>query len=204
MLRVKGISHGYQGGPDILVDLNLEVFEGERLAVMGPSGSGKSTLLAILGGLARPRRGSVSSRRGEGGIPSVAWVLQTVNVLSDRSVIDNVAVGALGGGCRWREALSVARRELHRVGLGDRESVAVRVLSGGEAQRVVIARALASSAELILADEPTGQLDARTTDEVLDILLGAHGRTIVVVTHDVSVAARCDRTLHLVDGQLVP
>jgi len=204
VLKVEGISHGYEEGHDILVDLNLEVFEGERLAIMGPSGSGKSTLLAIIGGLIRPRRGSVRVCSGEDEASTVAWVLQTVNVLSDRPVIDNVAVGALAGGCRWRDAVAVARQELKRVGLGDHASAPVRLLSGGEAQRVVIARALASSAEVILADEPTGQLDARTTDDVLDILLGPHGRTTVVVTHDVSVAARCDRTMHLVDGRLAP
>src|SRR5690606_3454326 len=130
---------------------------------------------------------------------------QTVNVLADRPVVDNVCLGAYSRGVGREEALRRARQQLAAVGLGDRGDDPVRVLSGGEVQRVVIARALASGRPVLLADEPTGQLDAATTDTVLSVLLDRdHGRSVVVVTHDLEVAGRCDRVLRLRDGVLDP
>lgn len=179
------------------------------VAIAGPSGSGKTTLLALLGGLLPVQSGDVRLVDGAG-TPhrtrdTVAWVLQTGNVLADRNVVDNVCLGGFQGGLDRRRAFGEARRWLALVGLGERAGAQVRVLSGGEVQRVVIARALASGRPLLLADEPTGQLDAATTESVLAVLLDrAHGRSVAVVTHDPQVAQRCDRVLRLHNGTLHP
>jgi ABC-type lipoprotein export system ATPase subunit len=189
----------------VLAGADLAVDEGETVAILGPSGSGKSTLLSVLGGLVRPTDGSVRVEGGDGGLRDVsAWVLQTVNVLPERSVLDNVAVGGLTRGLTRASARADAARRLDGVGLGGRLAEPVRVLSGGEVQRVVIARALASGRPFILADEPTGQLDRATSDVVLDALFTtAGGAAVVVVTHDPDVAARCDRVARIHDGMVV-
>lgn len=192
--------------PDVLAGAQLEVPMGRTVAIAGPSGSGKTTLLALLGGLLRPRQGQVRVEGGHVETPAenVAWVLQTVNVLSDRSVLDNAALGAFGDGANLGSARERARESLDQVGLGPLVDRPIRTLSGGETQRVVIARALCSLRPFILADEPTGQLDRRTTDGVLESLLtDTHGKGVVIVTHDPTVASRCDRTLYLADGVLM-
>lgn len=191
----------------VLAGADLVVEEGESVAILGPSGSGKSTLLSVLGGLVRPNSGGV--RVEDGGAQSrpadvTAWVLQTVNVLPERSVLDNVAVAALTRGLSRAAAAEDARVRLQAVGLGARLGDPVRVLSGGEVQRVVIARALCSGRPFILADEPTGQLDRAASDVVLDALFTtAGGAGVVVVTHDPEVAARCDRVARIDDGVVV-
>lgn len=191
----------------IVTDLSVNLGPGESAAIIGPSGVGKTTVLALLGGLLQPQQGTIRVQDGGRGphpAGSVAWVLQTINVFNDRSVLDNVAVGALADGCGRPEAEEIAVRSLRRVGLDERSSDPVRRLSGGEMQRVVIARALASARPFILADEPTGQLDTHTTQSVLDALIGSSdARGLLVVTHDPAVASRCDRTLVLNDGTLV-
>jgi ABC-type lipoprotein export system ATPase subunit len=192
--------------PDVLAGAELMVPMGRTVAISGPSGSGKTTLLALLGGLLRPREGHVrvEGARPETPAENVAWVLQTVNVLPDRSVLDNAALGAFGDGANLGSARERAREALGQVGLGPLVDRPIRTLSGGETQRVVIARALCSLRPFILADEPTGQLDRRTTDGVLESLLtDTHGKGVVIVTHDPTVAHRCDRTVYLVDGALV-
>jgi ABC-type lipoprotein export system ATPase subunit len=209
-LTVRGLRHRYlRHAPYVLKGIDLELGEGEAVAITGPSGSGKTTLLALLGGLIPVQSGKVQVINGDGSAhpPSaqVAWVLQTVNVLSDRTVSDNVCLGGFSRGLSRSDAVSEAQRWLERVGLADRAEEPVRVLSGGEIQRVVIARALVSGRPLLLADEPTGQLDAATTDSVLSVLLDrSHGRSVIVVTHDPEVARRCDRALRLHDGVLHP
>ncbi len=174
--------------------------------MVGPSGSGKTTFLAILGGLLRPRSGRVFLERDGNELPvaeHVSWVLQTVNVLADRSVLDNVAVGALADGLDRATAAARARTALAAVGLAGTDERPVRTLSGGEAQRVVIARAAVSDRPVLLADEPTGQLDQQTSAHVIDVLLtSAVGKITVVVTHDPAVAARCTRTVTLGAGHL--
>jgi putative ABC transport system ATP-binding protein/lipoprotein-releasing system ATP-binding protein len=186
-------------GADLVVD------EGETVAILGPSGSGKSTLLSVLGGLVRPTAGGVRVEGAAGGLRDVsAWVLQTVNVLPERSVLDNVVLGGLTRGLTRASAVAEATVRLDAVGLGGRLDEPVRVLSGGEVQRVVIARALASGRPFILADEPTGQLDRATSDVVLDALFTtAGGAAVVVVTHDPEVAARCGRVARIDDGVVV-
>lgn len=193
----------------VLSDAHLAVEEGESVAVLGPSGSGKSTLLSVLGGLLAPTRGSAHVQRPDGAVvrlrDACAWVLQTVNVLPERSALDNVAVAGMACGLSRREALGDARGRLSAVGLQDRAGDPARQLSGGEVQRVVIARALASRRPFILADEPTGQLDRSTSDIVLDALFTSTGGAgVVVVTHDPAVAERCGRLVRLDDGVTVP
>lgn len=192
----------------VLVGADLAVDTGETVAILGPSGSGKSTLLSVLGGLVRPDDGAV--RVDDATVPAAelrrltAWILQTVNVLPERSVLDNVLVGALTRGLTPAQARPEALARLEDVGLAERAHDRARLLSGGEVQRVVIARALVSGRPFVLADEPTGQLDRATSEVVLDALFAAtRGAGVVVVTHDPDVAARCTRTVRILDGVVV-
>lgn len=201
----------YRGLADpVLRGATVEVVRGETVAVLGPSGSGKSTLLAVLGGLVRPTNGTVRVDIDGSAAPRptdvTTWILQTTNVFSERTALDNVAVAALTLGVSVREAYLVAARHLAAVGLFDRRNSLARHLSGGEVQRVVIARALASRRPFILADEPTGQLDHATTCVVLDALFEAvdESAALIVATHDPTVAERCERVVHIVDGRIVP
>ncbi|AEE47052.1 ABC transporter ATP-binding protein [Cellulomonas fimi] len=192
---------------DVLAGACLRVAQGETIAVLGPSGSGKSTLLSVLGGLVAPTRGSAHLDHAERqSLRDVtAWVLQTVNVLPERSALDNAAIAGLTRGMSHAAARKEAQVRLSDVGLGDRLDDAAKVLSGGELQRVVIARALMSARPFILADEPTGQLDRATSDIVLDALFhSAAGAAVVVVTHDRAVAERCNRVVRIHDGVVRP
>lgn len=201
----------------------LEVSTGETVAILGPSGSGKSTLLSVLGGLLRPDAGTVEVVPDgndpvgvAGSLPASAtsWILQTTNVLPERTAEHNVAVAAALAGTAWAESLTRARDALALVGLADRSTARVKVLSGGEVQRVVTARALVAGRPFVLADEPTGQLDHATTEVVLDALFAAvrahrgvdacpTATGLVVVTHDPAVARRCDRSVRIDDGRVV-
>jgi putative ABC transport system ATP-binding protein/lipoprotein-releasing system ATP-binding protein len=205
-LSARAVGHRI-GDRQLLHRLDLDVAVGDSVAVVGPSGAGKSTFLAILGGLLAPDEGQVTVTGAPGGrsavADSVSWVLQTVNVLSDRSVLHNVALGALSDGLEWDQACELAAPALDLVGLAPFAGRPVRSLSGGEVQRVVIARALVSRRPFVLADEPTGQLDAGTTERVMDSLLAAtRTQGLLVVTHDMTVAHRCARVLRLHDGRL--
>lgn len=211
-LELNGISHRYGKGPLVLGDVDLVVAAGETVALMGPSGSGKSTLLSIAGLLTTPTDGTV--RVGGDDVPAsdggrsrmrterYSWVFQTVNVFGARTAQDNVEVGLLSQGVPRGEAAQRARDALDAVGLAAHRNKPVRTLSGGEVQRVCIARATAVRPLLILADEPTGQLDRGTSDVVLDALWAArHPQSVLLVaTHDPEVAARCDRIVRLLDG----
>jgi putative ABC transport system ATP-binding protein len=199
---------------DVLRDVTLDIASGQTVAVAGPSGSGKTSLLLLLAGLERPGAGSVSLggrrldtmdsdaladlRRDRIGI-----VFQSFHLLPSLSALDNVALPLQIAG--HRDALPRARAQLDRVGLGGRLTHYPSQLSGGEQQRVAIARALVHRPELLLADEPTGNLDDHTGALIRELLFELHrdsGTTMVLVTHDLSFAARCDRVLHLHDGQL--
>lgn len=205
-LVADSLTYAHRGGPTLLDSVDLRVEVGQPVAIIGPSGSGKTTMLALLGGLLRPQQGSVGllvDGRTHPVERSVAWVLQTVNVLSDRTVIDNVAVGAFADGLDRDAATARAEAALAAVGLAGAGPRPVRSLSGGEAQRVVIARAAVSDHPVLLADEPTGQLDQRTSGEVIEALLtSAADKVTVVVTHDPAIAARCSRTLTLGAGTI--
>lgn len=191
----------------MLAGVSFEVPGGSSLAIVGPSGTGKTTLLALLGGLLTPDAGTAQVVLSDGVRcavgPLASWVLQTVNVLPDRSVADNVALGAYAGGAGRQAALARVEPALAQVGLAGYVPRPVRTLSGGEVQRVVIARALVSDRPVVLADEPTGQLDPRTTSGVAAALLtAARGRIVVVVTHDPAVAALCSHVLRLDSGRV--
>lgn len=217
-LSARGVTVRFDGSDAPVLDgADLEVRTGETVAIVGPSGSGKSTLLSVLGGLLAPDAGTVAVLTDDGadtGVPLAAassWILQTTNVLPERTAVENVAISAALAGVAWCDALDRAHAALALVGLADRAGSRARVLSGGEVQRVVTARALVADRAFVLADEPTGQLDSATTASVLDSLLGAvrahpvTGRAagLVVVTHDPEVARRCDRAVRLDSGRVV-
>jgi ABC-type lipoprotein export system ATPase subunit len=197
-----------------LRDLSF-VFPGDHsTAVVGPSGSGKTTLLAIAGLLTRPTAGQVvvdgevvaaGSRRAAEVRPRLfAWVFQTVNVLNGRSVEDNTMLGLLAQGEPEGDARQAACEALAIVGLEGFEHRKAASLSGGELQRICIARAIASRPRILLADEPTGQLDRVTTQQVTRALITGRppGTTLIIVTHDPNVARQCDLVVALQDGQL--
>jgi putative ABC transport system ATP-binding protein len=197
------------------VDLTVE--ESEFLAIMGPSGSGKSTLLYLIGGLERPTSGTVRLRESDLSTldddalsrlrrTELGFIFQFFNLIPVLTAHENVAMPLILDGTPRAEALKRADEMLAQVGLADRGSHRPAELSGGEQQRVALARALVAHPALILADEPTGNLDSRSSDEVVQQLRRVTddlGRTIVVVTHDPRVAAYADRIIFLKDGQIV-
>jgi putative ABC transport system ATP-binding protein len=198
-----------------LHDLNLNIEQGEYAAIMGPSGSGKSTLLNMLGCLDRPTRGTyrladedvsgldddeLSAIRGA----RIGFIFQSYNLIAQLNVIENIEVPMFYQGVGEQESERRAHELAEMVGLGDRTKHRPFELSGGEQQRVAIARALANNPVIILADEPTGNLDSESGRGILNILddLHAQGKTLVVVTHDKNIAKRAQRTIHLLDGQI--
>ena len=198
-----------------LETVNLHVPKGEFLAVTGPSGSGKTTLMNILGCLDRPTNGRyllngqpVSDLTGSSAADirnqKIGFVFQSFNLISSMSALENVELPLLLRGVSRKERRKIAREALSRVGLGQRADHRPAELSGGQQQRVAIARVLAADPPLILADEPTGNLDAVTGRGILSILDGLHreGRTIVMITHNPAVAAAAPRTLRMENGRL--
>jgi putative ABC transport system ATP-binding protein len=199
-----------------LVDVSLDVMPGEFVAIVGPSGSGKSTMMNILGCLDRPTAGAYRlagtpvaelDDNGLAGLRSrtIGFVFQSYNLLPRTSALDNVATPLLYQGVSRRDRAARATSALERLGLGDRLDHEPTELSGGQQQRVAIARALVTEPALILADEPTGNLDSHAGADVLALLHELHdaGRTIVLITHDAEVAKTADRQVHLRDGQVV-
>ena len=198
-----------------LQDVSLEVQQGEFVAIVGPSGSGKSTMMNIVGCLDRPSSGlyrlagtPVASLDDDGlarlRSRTIGFVFQSYNLLPRTSALDNVATPLLYQGVGRRERVARARNALERLGLGDRLDHEPSELSGGQQQRVAVARAIVSDPALILADEPTGNLDSASGRDVLAVLheLHASGRTIVLITHDADVAAAADRQVHIRDGRI--
>ena len=202
---------------DVLRGADLDVHAGELVAVVGRSGSGKSTLLHVAGGLVAPAQGEVTvggrllgtaspTERAEIRRRTIGFVFQFFHLLPHLNVRDNVALPLLLDGARTRDARERADVVLDAVGLADRAAHLPSELSGGQLQRSAIARALVSDPDVVLADEPTGNLDATTAAEVLDLLVSKvrdRNVALVLVTHDATAASRADRTLHLVDGLLV-
>jgi putative ABC transport system ATP-binding protein len=218
IIRLEEINRIYDTGKvqvPALIDVNLDVANGEFLAIVGPSGSGKSTMMIILGCLDRPTSGlyildgQPVDELDDDGLAfvrsrSIGFVFQSYNLLPRTSALDNVATPLMYQGVGRKERLRRAQAALERLGLGDRMHHEPSELSGGQQQRVGIARALVTEPALILADEPTGNLDSHSGAEVLDLFRDLHaiGRTIVLITHDVDVATAADRAVHLRDGQL--
>lgn len=217
--RLRGIVHVYGKPPhrvQVLHGIDLDICSGEMTLIRGHSGSGKSTLLSILGLLMRPTRGSVElcaralSDLGERELTAcrreqVSFVFQGFNLLSALTAAENVQVGLVLQGAEQREAEAGAMELLERVGLGDRSTHRPRQLSCGQQQRVAIARALASPAPLLLADEPTANLDSRNAAQVSELLRElAHEdrRAVVAVTHDPRMQAYADRVIDIADGKV--
>ncbi len=218
-VRALGFAYDTAAGPlPVLDGVDFDIVAGDVVAVAGASGSGKTTLLAVLGGLDRPQHGAVlvgGEDLGQLGRDDLAryrratvgFVFQDFGLLGQLSALENVELALMIARVPKRERRVRAHELLEAVGLEERVSHRPRALSGGEKQRVAIARALANNPRLVLADEPTGNLDADSTDEVLGVLMrlsGSRGTTVVVVTHDEHVAARTRRQLTLVNGRLQP
>ena len=217
MIQLQEITKVYPMGKrelKVLNGVNLYIERGELLAIMGPSGSGKTTVLNLIGCLDKPTSGSYYledrevSRLSSGELAlvraqKIGFVFQTFNLLPRLSALANVELGMryAGGSDRHR-----AMAALDKVGLADRMNHRPTELSGGEQQRVAIARALVKNPPLILADEPTGNLDSRSGEEIISILTTLHseqGITLVMVTHDSNIAHQCQRIIHLKDGQVM-
>ena len=201
------------GDRDVVDGISLSIAEGEHVALMGPSGCGKTTLLQMIGLLDRPDAGTVvlagtdpwresSAVRAELRLRSLGFVFQHSNLLGQLTARENVVVPAWRAGVRPREAATRAGVLLDQLGLAARADAPARDLSIGEGQRVAVARALVNRPRLVLADEPTGSLDAASAAAVLDALLGTAGVSVLLVTHDPEVAARAHRTLRMKDGKL--
>jgi putative ABC transport system ATP-binding protein len=200
----------------ILRDIDLNIGRGEAVGLLGPSGSGKSTLLMVMTGLERPNSGSVmvageelrdlnedalARFRGR----SIGIVFQAFHLIPTMTALENVAIPLELAGVA--DALPRAERELAAVGLRERIHHYPAELSGGEQQRVAVARALAPNPAIVVADEPTGNLDETTGRDIIELLFRGHkerGTTLILVTHDTALAARCDRVLHMRSGQIAP
>lgn len=205
---------GNAGPVDILRGISLDVARGETLGLVGPSGSGKSSLLMVIGGLERASSGSVTalerdlSRLSEDALARfrrdhMGVVFQSFHLIPTMTALENVATPLELAGAR--DAFDRAAAELEAVGLGARADHYPAQLSGGEQQRVALARAAVGRPEILLADEPTGNLDGSTGTAIMDLLFGLrdrHGATLVLVTHAPELAARCDRVLRLRDGRV--
>jgi putative ABC transport system ATP-binding protein len=217
MIQLQNIVKTYPMGKSeltVLQGVNLSIVKGEMVAIMGPSGSGKSTLLNLIGLLDKPSSGSyllegkevshltnheLAKVRGQ----KIGFIFQSFNLLPFLSAIDNVELGQEYAG---QDNIQAAREALVKVGLADRINHRPTELSGGEQQRVAVARALAKDPPLILADEPTGNLDSRSSKEIMATLSKLHSEqniTLVMITHDPNIARYCQRIVHIEDGQVI-
>ncbi|MDR6867363.1 putative ABC transport system ATP-binding protein [Microbacterium resistens] len=217
LVELRDVTRSFPGPPEVqaLKGVSLTAEAGDYISIVGPSGSGKSTMLNILGLLDRP---SVGEYRLAGGLTGdlseddraavrarfIGFVFQSFHLMPRRSVLENVLMPMLYSGVPRGERESRAREALERVGLGHRIDFLPGSLSGGERQRVAVARAVVSGPRLLLADEPTGNLDQGTTDGVMRLFeeLNDEGLTLIVITHDVGVARRARRSIRILDGRV--
>lgn len=218
MLRIENLTKVYQNGEikvEALKGVSFAVKKGEMVAIMGPSGSGKSTLMHLLGCLDHPTAGSYYlNGRDVSGLNDdqlaeirnkyIGFVFQQFNLLSRTSILHNVEVPLIYAGIKRKRRLEIAREMLEKMGLGHRLRHYPNEISGGERQRVAIARALAINPSLILADEPTGNLDSKTSRDIMGIFqeLNEQGHTIILVTHEEDIARYAKRRILLSDGEI--
>jgi putative ABC transport system ATP-binding protein len=217
VIELRDVVKDYPGPPSVraLDGVSLHIADGELVSIVGPSGSGKSTLLHIMGTLDRPTSGQVCvggrevSALSDAGLSAlrartIGFVFQQFFLLEAESALDNVADGMLYSGVPARNRRVMAREALERVGLGHRIDHAATKLSGGERQRVAVARAIVGRPTIVLADEPTGNLDSRSSEEIVELLedLNRDGITIVVITHNLEVAERFPRRISIRDGRI--
>lgn len=199
----------------VLKDVSLTVEEGEYVAIMGPSGSGKTTLMNIIGCLDRPTSGTYELA-GENvlklkdrelsdlRLKSIGFVFQSFQLMPRESAVENVALPLSYAGVRKKERRDRATKALERVGLGDRVNFRPTQLSGGQKQRVAIARAMVNHPKILLADEPTGALDSKSGEQIMELFdsLNEEGVTIVMITHDPKIAAKAKRIIRIIDGEI--
>jgi putative ABC transport system ATP-binding protein len=218
LIKTKHLKKIYKMGKvevEALKDINISIYRGELIAIMGPSGSGKSTLMHILGCLDTPTAGKYylgdmeisklkHSKLAEIRNKRIGFVFQTFNLLPHLNILKNVELPLLYAGISAKKRKNIAKKILMDVGLGDRLKHKPSELSGGQRQRVAIARALVNNPDIILADEPTGNLDTGSGNDILSIFkdLNEQGHTIIIVTHDSSVAQACNRIIKIKDGNI--
>ena len=218
VFELKNIYKDYLQGKEavpVLKDISLDVSEGEYVAIMGPSGSGKSTLMNIIGCLDKQTKGSFvfdgcdimqakDRKLSEIRNKKIGFVFQNFNLLPRQSALENVELPLLYAGVGKRERRQRAKAALEKVGLAQRMMFKPTQLSGGQKQRVAIARAIAAQPPVILADEPTGNLDSASSKEILQILKSMHeqGKTVILITHDNGIAAQARRVVRIMDGKI--
>ena len=216
ILELKNIYKDYQQDKlvvPVLKDVSLQVEEGEYVAVMGPSGSGKTTLMNIIGCLDRPTSGSYllagedilkykDKDMSDVRLKSIGFVFQSFHLLPRQSALENVALPLSYAGVKKKERRERAAKALERVGLSDRANFKPTQLSGGQKQRVAIARAMVNNPKILLADEPTGALDSKSGQQIMELFekLNEEGVTIVMITHDKEIASCAKRVIHIIDG----
>lgn len=219
LVNMKSINKTYQTGEvsfQALKNINLEIKKGEFVAIVGASGSGKSTLMHIIGLLDHPTSGKYeldgqdSSHLNEKSLAAIrnkkiGFVFQSFNLLPRTGALDNVALPLIYAGVGEKERKEMAKKALESVGLADKLNSHPNQLSGGQQQRVAIARALVTNPELILADEPTGNLDSKSGAEIMHIFhkLNKEGKTIIMITHEDDIAANAKRSIRIKDGEII-
>ena len=218
LVQAQQITKEYQTGPVkalALQGVNLTVSKGEFLSIIGPSGSGKSTLLSVIGGLCTPTRGSLKvdgfnvydlpqEKLADYRREYIGFVFQQFQLIPYLTALENVMLPLVAAGLKNNQQVAAAKEVLEKVGLGQKTQRLPSQLSGGEQERVAISRAIVNKPPLILADKPTGALDSRTTEEILELLAQLHseGQTIIMITHNPKVAARAQRIVEIVDGKI--
>lgn len=219
LVRLVKINKIYQTGEvffQALKNINLEVKKGDFLAIIGPSGSGKSTLMNIIGFLDRPTSGSYDlngqdtaylkeDTRAEIRNKQIGFVFQSFNLLPRTTALDNVSMPLIYAGVSKSERIMMAKQALNEVGLSDKLFSKPNQLSGGQQQRVAIARALVNNPQVILADEPTGNLDSKVSQEIMKIFenLNKGGKTIIMITHEASIAKHAAKVIRMKDGEII-